>query len=71
MECDLSIEAVSLSRKHAIILVERGTHFVMDNGSRNKTFRGEVGPRRGRWVGGQCDERELVCEQVREWPGKA
>lgn len=43
MECDLSIEAVSLSRKHAIILVERGTHFVMDNGSRNKTFRGEVG----------------------------
>ena len=41
-ECDLTIEAVSLSRKHAVILIERGTHFVMDNGSRNKTLRGKV-----------------------------
>lgn len=46
-ECDLTIEAVSLSRKHAIILVERGTHFVMDNGSRNKTLRGEVSREEG------------------------
>lgn len=41
-DCDLSVEAVSLSRKHAVVLVERGTHFVLDNASRNKTFRGEV-----------------------------
>lgn len=41
-DCNLSIDAVSLSRKHAVILVEKGTHFVLDNASRNKTFRGVV-----------------------------
>ena len=41
-DCDLSIDAVSLSRKHAMFLVENGTHFVMDNSSRNKTFRKSV-----------------------------
>lgn len=41
-DCDLSIDAVSLSRKHAVILVVNGTHFVMDNGSRNKTTRKSV-----------------------------
>ena len=42
VDCDLSIETVSLSRKHAVILVEGGTHFVQDNDSRNKTYRGSV-----------------------------
>ena len=41
-DCDLSIDAVSLSRKHAVVLVEKGTHFVMDNSSRNRTFRKSV-----------------------------
>lgn len=41
-DCDLSIEAVSLSRKHAVILVEGGGHFILDNDSRNKTLRGTV-----------------------------
>lgn len=39
MECDLYINGRSLSREHAVILVEGGTHFVMDNDSRNNTFR--------------------------------
>lgn len=46
VDCDLSIDAVSLSRKHAVILVERGTHFVLDNASRNKTLRGVVSGRK-------------------------
>ncbi len=35
----MTLSTGSLSRKHAMILVEQGSHFVMDLGSRNKTFR--------------------------------
>lgn len=42
IDCDLSIDARSLSRKHSVLLVVKGTHFVMDNGSRNKTYRKSV-----------------------------
>ena len=41
-DCDLVIEARSLSRKHAKVLVEGGTHFIQDLDSRNKTHRGTV-----------------------------
>ena len=41
-ECELVIEARSLSRKHATVLVEGGTHFIQDLNSRNKTYRGTV-----------------------------
>ena len=43
-ESNLVIPAKSLSRTHATILVEDGTHFVQDLGSRNKTYRGTVSP---------------------------
>lgn len=65
MECDLYINGRSLSREHAVILVEGGTHFVMDNGSRNNTFRKTV-----------SDESESVewkltrvgkCKIISEW----
>ncbi len=39
----MTLSTGSLSRKHAMILVEQGSHFVMDLGSRNKTFRRMVG----------------------------
>ena len=41
-ECEVVIPARSLSRKHAAILIEGGTHFVQDLDSRNKTYRGTV-----------------------------
>ena len=41
-ECEVVIPARSLSRKHATVLVEGGTHFIQDLGSRNKTYRGTV-----------------------------
>ena len=41
-ECEVVIAARSLSRKHATILVEGGTHFVRDLDSRNKTYRRAV-----------------------------
>ena len=50
VNCDLSIEGRSLSRKHAVILVESGTHFVQDNASRNRTYRGNV-----------CEWNVIVC----------
>ena len=41
-DCDLVIQAQSLSRRHATVLVEGGTHFIQDLDSRNKTYRGTV-----------------------------
>ena len=41
-DCDLVIEARSLSRRHATVLVEGGTHFIQDLDSRNKTYRRTV-----------------------------
>lgn len=41
-ECEVVIPARSLSRKHATVLVEGGTHFIQDLDSRNKTYRGTV-----------------------------
>lgn len=38
-DCDVTICAHSLSRQHAQILVEEGSHFIQDLASRNKTFR--------------------------------
>lgn len=40
--CEVCIDAKSLSRKHTIILVEDGYHFIQDLGSRNKTYRKSV-----------------------------
>ena len=41
-DCDVTLSNGSLSRKHAQILVEKGSHFIKDLGSRNKTFRRKV-----------------------------
>ena len=41
-ECDVCIATKSLSRTHATLLVDGGTHFIQDLGSRNKTYRGKV-----------------------------
>ena len=38
-ECDVPIPVRALSRRHAILLVEEGEHFIMDLGSRNCTYR--------------------------------
>ena len=34
-DCDVTLSDGSLSRKHAQILVEKGSHFIKDLGSRN------------------------------------
>ncbi|XP_064397115.1 uncharacterized protein LOC135343983 isoform X3 [Halichondria panicea] len=41
-DCDVTLSNGSLSQKHAQILVEKGSHFIKDLGSRNKTFRRKV-----------------------------
>ena len=41
-ECEVCIPAKSLSRAHAVLMVDGGTHFIQDLGSRNKTYRGNV-----------------------------
>ena len=41
-DCDFVIQARSLSRRHATLLMEGGTHFIQDLDSRNKTYRGTV-----------------------------
>ncbi len=46
-KCGICILASSLSRQHAIILVEGDSHFVQDLGSRNKTYRKSVSRREG------------------------
>jgi len=41
-ECEVCIPAKSLSRAHAVLMVDGGTHFIQDLRSRNKMYRGNM-----------------------------
>ena len=43
-DCSVLIPHKFVSRRHAKILVDKGSHFIMDLRSYNKTFRQTVGP---------------------------
>jgi sigma-B regulation protein RsbU (phosphoserine phosphatase) len=37
-ECDVVLDAAAVSRRHAVVIHERGLYFIKDNGSRNGTI---------------------------------
>jgi len=70
-ECEVCIPAKSLSRAHAVLMVDGGTHFIQDLGSRNKTYRGNVSSCRPRSWGlsvrwGSCGVQSLSL--IQSWP---